>query len=100
MILQDLDDQLRELAAADQLSGVALIMRGGDTVFEGAYGWASRTWGACGRQCATTIGTANHHAGGDWLGGDHSSSGAVRLGQWYGVLWIHRTMRCPDSSAR
>ena len=45
MILQDLDDQLRKLAAADQLSGVALIMRGGDTVFEGAYGWASRTWG-------------------------------------------------------
>ncbi|RPI08247.1 MAG: class A beta-lactamase-related serine hydrolase, partial [Actinobacteria bacterium] len=45
MILQDLDAELRELAATDQLSGVALICRAGDTVFEGAYGWASRTWG-------------------------------------------------------
>jgi CubicO group peptidase (beta-lactamase class C family) len=45
MILQDLDAQLRELAAADQLSGVALISRGDETIFEGAYGWASRTWG-------------------------------------------------------
>ena len=46
MILQDLDAQLRELASADtSSSGVALISRGDEVCFEGAYGWASRTWG-------------------------------------------------------
>jgi CubicO group peptidase (beta-lactamase class C family) len=45
MILHELDAQLRELAATDQLSGVALITRGGEVIFEGAYGWASRAWG-------------------------------------------------------
>ena len=42
--LDELDRHLRSLAANDALSGVVLFSRGGRSVFEGAYGWASRTW--------------------------------------------------------
>jgi len=42
--LADLDRQLRALAASDELSGVVLLTRRGEPLFEGAYGWASRTW--------------------------------------------------------
>ncbi len=42
--LDELDHHLRTLAANDELSGVVLLARGGRTVFEGAYGWASRAW--------------------------------------------------------
>ena len=42
--LDELDRHLRSLAANDALSGVVLFARGGRSVFEGAYGWASRTW--------------------------------------------------------
>jgi CubicO group peptidase (beta-lactamase class C family) len=40
----DLDGWLGARAAADQFSGVVLIRRGEQTVFSGAYGWASRRW--------------------------------------------------------
>jgi CubicO group peptidase (beta-lactamase class C family) len=39
-----LDVWLRARAAADEFSGVVLISRGDDTLFSGAYGWASRRW--------------------------------------------------------
>jgi CubicO group peptidase (beta-lactamase class C family) len=43
-----LADGLRQLfdglAAADAYPGVVLVEQGTDTVFEGAYGWASRAW--------------------------------------------------------
>jgi CubicO group peptidase (beta-lactamase class C family) len=42
--LEELDLHLRSLAANDELSGVVLFRRSSRTVFEGAYGWASRTW--------------------------------------------------------
>jgi len=42
--LADLDGHLRSLAGNDELSGVVLFQRGSRTVFERAYGWASRTW--------------------------------------------------------
>lgn len=39
-----LDDHLRRAAARDELSGVVLVAQGGRTLFEGAYGVASRRW--------------------------------------------------------
>ena len=42
--LAELDGNLRSLAANDELSGVVLFRRGSRTVFEAAYGWASRAW--------------------------------------------------------
>jgi CubicO group peptidase (beta-lactamase class C family) len=42
--LDGLDSHLRSLAANDELSGVVLFRRGARTVFEAAYGWASRAW--------------------------------------------------------
>jgi CubicO group peptidase (beta-lactamase class C family) len=42
--LDDLDHHLRVLAANDELSGVVVLARGTSTLFEGAYGWASRAW--------------------------------------------------------
>ena len=41
-----LDSFLYDRAANDLFSGVALITRGGDELFAGAYGLASRTWNA------------------------------------------------------
>lgn len=38
----DLDTRLREMAAQRDLSGVALLTRGGEVLFEGAYGLANR----------------------------------------------------------
>jgi CubicO group peptidase (beta-lactamase class C family) len=40
----EVDAWLKARAAADQFSGVVLIRRGDQTVFSGAYGWASRRW--------------------------------------------------------
>jgi CubicO group peptidase (beta-lactamase class C family) len=40
----DLDAWLSTRAAADEFSGVVLIRCGEQTVFSGAYGWASRRW--------------------------------------------------------
>ncbi|MBE7699857.1 beta-lactamase family protein [Oerskovia sp. Sa1BUA8] len=40
-----LDDHLRQAAARDELSGVVLVSQDGGTLFEGAYGVASRRWG-------------------------------------------------------
>ena len=39
------DDHLRQAAAGDEFSGVVLVSREGETLFEGAYGLASRRWG-------------------------------------------------------
>ncbi|MFD6166822.1 serine hydrolase domain-containing protein [Oerskovia sp. NPDC060287] len=39
-----LDDHLRQAAARDELSGVVLVSQDGGTLFEGAYGVASRRW--------------------------------------------------------
>lgn len=40
-----LDDHLRQAAALDEFSGVVLVSQDGGTLFEGAYGVASRRWG-------------------------------------------------------
>jgi CubicO group peptidase (beta-lactamase class C family) len=40
-----LDDHLRQAAARDEFSGVVLVSQDGGTLFEGAYGVASRRWG-------------------------------------------------------
>ncbi|KRC42041.1 serine hydrolase [Oerskovia sp. Root22] len=40
-----LDDHLRQAAARDEFSGVVLVSQDGRTLFEGAYGLASRRWG-------------------------------------------------------
>ncbi len=39
-----LDDHFRQAAARDELSGVVLVAQDGGTLFEGAYGVASRRW--------------------------------------------------------
>jgi CubicO group peptidase (beta-lactamase class C family) len=39
------DDHLQQAAARDEFSGVVLVSRDGRTLFEGAYGLASRRWG-------------------------------------------------------
>ncbi|WP_225228025.1 serine hydrolase domain-containing protein [Oerskovia rustica] len=39
------DDHLRQAAAGDEFSGVVLVSRDGETLFEHAYGLASRRWG-------------------------------------------------------
>lgn len=44
MPFTDLDAWLSARAAADQFSGVVLVRSGDQTVFSGAYGWASRRW--------------------------------------------------------
>ena len=44
MSLDGLDGWLRARADADEFSGVVLVRRGAETVFEGAYGWGSRRW--------------------------------------------------------
>jgi CubicO group peptidase (beta-lactamase class C family) len=54
----DLDAWLSARAAADEFSGVVLIRRGEQTVFSGAYGWASRRW-AVPNTLATRFDTAS-----------------------------------------
>lgn len=44
MNLTSLDDYFQLLAAQDEFSGVAQVVRGGETLFAGAYGFASRAW--------------------------------------------------------
>ncbi|SMD27634.1 serine hydrolase domain-containing protein [Kibdelosporangium aridum] len=44
MSFTGLDAWVSDRAAANQFSGVVLIRRGDQTVFAGAYGWASRRW--------------------------------------------------------
>lgn len=39
------DEHLRQAAAGDEFSGVVLVSREGETLFEHAYGVASRRWG-------------------------------------------------------
>lgn len=43
--LEELDGELRRLAAADEFSGVVLVTRGRETLFHGAYGSADRSTG-------------------------------------------------------
>ncbi|MFF3065848.1 serine hydrolase domain-containing protein [Oerskovia sp. NPDC057915] len=43
--LSAFDDHLRAAAAHDEFSGVVLVSREGETLFEEAYGIASRRWG-------------------------------------------------------
>ncbi|HEX3591918.1 MAG TPA: serine hydrolase domain-containing protein [Pseudonocardiaceae bacterium] len=58
MPFTDLDAWLKARAAADQFSGVVLIQHGQETVFSGAYGWASRRW-AVPNNVATRFDTAS-----------------------------------------
>ncbi len=44
--LDDLHPYFQGRADADAFSGVALITQGSDTLWSGAYGWASRAWRA------------------------------------------------------
>lgn len=44
MTLDGFDAWLRARAEADEFSGVVLLRRGAETVYEAAYGWASRRW--------------------------------------------------------
>jgi CubicO group peptidase (beta-lactamase class C family) len=44
MSFTDLDAWLSARTVADRFCGVVLIRRGDQTVFSGAYGWASRRW--------------------------------------------------------
>jgi CubicO group peptidase (beta-lactamase class C family) len=53
-----LDAWLSTRATADRISGVVLIRRGDQTVFSGAYGWASRRW-AVPNTLATRFDTAS-----------------------------------------
>jgi CubicO group peptidase (beta-lactamase class C family) len=58
MSFTDLDAWLSARTAADRFSGVVLIRRGDQTVFSGAYGWASRRW-AVSNTLATRFDTAS-----------------------------------------
>lgn len=84
-----LDAWLSARAAADQFSGVVLIRCGDQTVFSGAYGWATRRW-AVPNTPAMRFDTAARA---------RALSVRRMWSVWPGICWIGRTLTRPNSVA-